>query len=165
MKSSSCQRGTACNGVVRGKPLETQLAAELSDHGGGGQTRRWQEGGNLHARVRPPGVCHELECKWSWMCAACSAVSHTSTLRVGALGPERGATVTARSGGPCCICNAYSPVHSLAGLLLLPVLLLQNRRDQKFRLAVGSFLEDYNNKVEIITRMFTLHSCAPACTD
>ncbi|KAK9803873.1 hypothetical protein WJX72_001200 [[Myrmecia] bisecta] len=26
-----------------------------------------------------------------------------------------------------------------------------NRRDQKFRLAVGSFLEDYNNKVEIIT--------------
>ena len=28
---------------------------------------------------------------------------------------------------------------------------LQNRKDQKFRLAVGSFIEEYNNSVEIIT--------------
>lgn len=31
-------------------------------------------------------------------------------------------------------------------------LFLQNRKDQKFRLAVGSFIEDYDNSVEIITR-------------
>jgi hypothetical protein len=29
--------------------------------------------------------------------------------------------------------------------------LVQCRGDQKFRLAVGSFLEEYNNKVQIIT--------------
>jgi uncharacterized short protein YbdD (DUF466 family) len=28
---------------------------------------------------------------------------------------------------------------------------LQNRRDKKFRLAVGSFIEDYDNYVDIIT--------------
>lgn len=30
---------------------------------------------------------------------------------------------------------------------------LQNRSDKKFRLAVGSFKEEYSNHVEIITRM------------
>lgn len=29
---------------------------------------------------------------------------------------------------------------------------VQNRRDKKFRLAVGSFIEEYENYVEIITR-------------
>ena len=33
---------------------------------------------------------------------------------------------------------------------------VQNRRDKKFRLAVGSFIEEYENYVEIITR-------APPC--
>jgi len=28
---------------------------------------------------------------------------------------------------------------------------MQNRRDKKFRLAVGSFIEELNNRVEIIT--------------
>ena len=35
----------------------------------------------------------------------------------------------------------------------------QNRRDKKFRLAVGSFLEERNNHVEVITRACSHTSC------
>lgn len=39
---------------------------------------------------------------------------------------------------------------------------VQNRRDKKFRLAVGSFIEEYENQVEIITCMTIAHLCASA---
>ena len=38
---------------------------------------------------------------------------------------------------------------------------LQNRRDKKFRLAVGSFIEDLDNRVEIITRKLRICSAVP----
>ena len=33
----------------------------------------------------------------------------------------------------------------------LPPVVVQERRDSKFRLALGSFLEEFNNRVEIVT--------------
>lgn len=49
---------------------------------------------------------------------------------------------------------ASAPAQRCANnyLSLTPLEILQNRRDKKFRLAVGSFIEKFDNNVEIITR-------------
>lgn len=65
-------------------------------------------------------------------------------------GPNRAAGAGCRQvrGGNCLRSSAGEPTL----LLPLSLALLQVRPDKPFRLAVGSYIEDYNNRVDIIAR-------------
>jgi hypothetical protein len=84
------------------------------------------------------------------------AAAAAAVPRVGAPPPMRAATphiargaVAARTGaaGARAHADAFAAAHALRARRAA----CQERPDKRFRLAVGSFLEEYNNKVDIIT--------------